>query len=606
MMIDRTRGCGRLAGALLAAAFAVSCGSLAAAAAPSRSKSDASSGGCADNAGIALSPGFCATVFADNLGHVRQMAVAPNGVLYANTWSGPYYHDAPPPAGGFLIALRDTKGDGRADMVQRFGPDAAHGAAGGTGIAYYDGAIYAELNDRIVRYRLPPGTVVPNGPPDVIVSGLPLTGDHPMHPFVIDGKGNLYVDLGSATNSCQVENRMPNSPGHQPCTELRTRAGIWRYDANKTGQEFSPKERYVTGLRNGEGLSFDAEGRLFATQHGRDQLQQNWPRLYSVQQGAQEPAEELVQLEEGDDFGWPECYFDIDQKKLVLAPEYGGDGGETVGVCAQKKEPVAVFPAHWAPNDLLIYTGTAFPKPYRDGAFIAFHGSWNRAPEPQGGYNVVFQPLANGTASGQFIVFADGFAGRVKEPGQARFRPTGLALAPDGALYISDDVHGRIWRVTYAGGTDVAGIAPAPPPALAAGSAGGFVLPPEGIHHGAGRQEDLASLPRPPGATRQQIERGSRIFHGEADSGTCSGCHGSNGKGSPVGPDLTSGQWLWGNGSLQSIKQTIRTGVPHPKHYTGAMPPEGGMHLSSRDLAAVADYTWALGHAANGAAKDGK
>ncbi len=150
------------------------------------------------------------------------------------------------------------------------------------------------MNDRIVRYALPAGAIVPTGAPEVIVSGLPLTGDHPMHPFAIDAQGNLYVDLGSATNACQVQNRMPHSPGNQPCTELETRAGIWRYDANRTGQPFSPAERFATGLRNGEGLAFDAAGRIFATQHGRDQLRENWPHLYTPEQGANEPAEELV------------------------------------------------------------------------------------------------------------------------------------------------------------------------------------------------------------------------------------------------------------------------------------------------------------------------
>ena len=311
--------------------------------------------------------------------------VAPNGVVYVNTWSGCYYRNDTPPAGGFLVALQDTTGNGHADVVARFGPGAETGNAGGTGIALYNGAVYAETNDRIVRYALPAGVVAPSGPPEVIVSGLPLTGDHPMHPFAIDSSGGLYIDLGSATNACQIENRIPLSKGHQPCTELETRAGIWRYDANRTGQRFSPAERFVTGLRNGEGIAFDATGRMFATQHGRDQLRENWPHLYTPEQGANEPAEELVQLERGADYGWPYCYYDLAQHRLALAPEYGGDGGKAVGPCADKRAPVAAFPGHWAPNDLLLYDGNQFPAAYRGGAFIAFHGSWNRAPFPQGG-----------------------------------------------------------------------------------------------------------------------------------------------------------------------------------------------------------------------------
>src|ERR1700716_2735493 len=383
--------------------------------------SNAGSTCAGDNGGITLSPGFCATVFADNVGHARQMVVAPNGVVYVNTWSGRYYantENAKAPDGGFLLALQDTTGSGRADKVVRFGPGVESGNTGGTGIDLYNGALFVETNDRIVRYALPPGAIAPTGAPDVVVSGLPLTGDHPMHPFKIDAQGGLFVDLGSATNACQRQNRIPNSPGIQPCTELETRAGIWRYDANRTGQQFSPAERFATGLRNGEGIAFDSAGRIFATQHGRAQLRENFPRLYTPQQGADEPAEELVQLERGADYGWPTCYFDLSRDKLVLAPEYGGDG-KAIGPCAEKRAPVATFPAHWAPNDLAIYQGQQSPAPYRGGACTASHGSWNRAPAPQGGYNVMSQPLADGKPSGNYVVFAAGFAGASEEPGRA-------------------------------------------------------------------------------------------------------------------------------------------------------------------------------------------
>ena len=200
-----------------------------------------------------------------------------------------------------------------------------------------------------------------------------------MHPFVIDRQGNLYVDLGSATNSCQVQNRTLSSPGINPCTELETRAGTWRYDANRTGQHFSPAERFATGIRNGEGFAFDAAGRMYATQHGRDQLSENWPKLYRPEQGPDLPAEELVRLERGADYGWPECYFDGDQQKLVLAPEYGGDGGKTVGPCAQKQARRFV-PGPLGAQRSRDLRRTQFPNAYRGGAFIAFHGSWNRAP----------------------------------------------------------------------------------------------------------------------------------------------------------------------------------------------------------------------------------
>jgi glucose/arabinose dehydrogenase/cytochrome c553 len=557
----------------------------------SGSVSAAASRTCAgDNGGLSLPPGFCATVFADHLGHARHLTVAQDGTVYVNTWSGDYYtygHVDRLPPGGFLVALRDSHGTGHADEVRRFGIGTKEGGAGGTGIALYRDGLYAEINDRIVRYPITPGVLAPTGQPTVVVSGLPLTGDHPMHPFVIDSQGNLFVDVGSETNACDLQNRMPGTKGHDPCTELETRGGIWRFDANKTQQKFSAAARYATGIRNGEGMDFDAQGRLFVTQHGRDQLLENYPKLYTVENGHDLPAEEVFTLEQGGDYGWPSCYYDGLQKKLVLAPEYGGDGGHKVGVCAQKRGPTLFFPAHWAPNDLVVYKGSQFPRAYHGGVFIAFHGSWNRAPAIQGGYNVVFQPLADGRASGDYLVFADGFSGPYKEPGRALARPCGLAVGPDGSLYVSEDVHGKIWRITYSGPAD-ATLQGAPTIAIAA----------------TGPAIDVATLPAPPGATREQLLLGSRIFWGQAEGGTCSGCHGSDGKGSTVGPNLTSGEWSWGDGSWQAIAATVDKGVVSPKHADGAMPPRGGAPLSDADVKAVAAFVWGISrqHPASGGA----
>ena len=185
-----------------------------------------------------------------------------------------------------------------------------------------------------------------------------------------------------------------------PCTELETRAGIWRFDARKSGQKQSDGVRFVTGLRNAVGITIGPDNAVWAAQHGRDALFQNWPDLFDAKYGAENPAEELVRLSNGNDYGWPYCYYSNVENKRVDAPEYGGDGKMTTR-CASKTAPIAAYPGHWAPNDLAFYTASAFPAKYRGGVFIAFHGSWNRAPEPQAGYRVVFQPMRQRQGGGR-------------------------------------------------------------------------------------------------------------------------------------------------------------------------------------------------------------
>jgi glucose/arabinose dehydrogenase len=116
-------------------------------------------------------------------------------------------------------------------------------------------------------------------------------------------------------------------------------------------------------------------------------------------------------------------------------------------------DPIMGLPAHWAPNDLMFYTGNQFPERYKNGAFIAFHGSTNRSPYPQAGYIVAFIPFENGQPKGNWEVFADGFTGTevVKQMADSKYRPMGLAEGPDGSLYISESKNGKIWRVIFSG-----------------------------------------------------------------------------------------------------------------------------------------------------------
>jgi glucose/arabinose dehydrogenase len=447
--------------AFVAVSAVTSCGGKDKAAATDSTAATASNaaGSCAgDNAGLTLPSGFCATIFADSVHDGRHVAVAPNGDVYITiegTKPSPEKalagQKAPDPRAA-VIALRDTNRDGHADLVARIG------TLGNTGVAVSGGYLYVDEGTRVVRYARADTQLAPTGAPETIVDGIPLEPGHRARNFLIGNAGELFLNVGSATNSCQRQDRTLESPGVDPCKELERRAGIWKFDANKPGQHFAPSARFATGIRNGMGIAYGPGGLLYATQHGRDQLHDSWPKTFpSYTYQAENPAEELMQVNAGDDFGWPYCYYSVEEKKLVDAPEYGGDG-KRGDRCTGKKGPVAIFPGHWAPMSLTFAgSGTgSFPEHYRSGAFIAFHGSWNRAPEAQAGYRVVFQPMSGGSAGGDFETFADGFTGLPEgqaQPDRAKHRPTGLAFAPDGALFITDDAGGRVYRVTYGSGT---------------------------------------------------------------------------------------------------------------------------------------------------------
>src|SRR5438094_937519 len=281
------------------------------------------------------------------------------------------------------------------------------------------------------------------------------TGGRAASPPACDpGNGGLKLPDGFCApwNACQNPDRRPKIPGQDPCPLLETYGGIWRFDENKTGQTFANGTRYATGLRQMIAIAWH-DGALYLVMNNRDSLDQLWPDLFKPQDNQTRPAEPMYRVDRaGDNFGWPYCFYDYTQNTLLLNPEYGGDG-KTVGRCSQFKPPIVAFPAHWAPVALMFYTGSQFPKKYQGGAFIAFHGSWNRAPAPQDGYNVTFQPFSGNKPSGKFEVFADGFAGRtpLMQPNLAAARADGVAQGPDGSLYIGDSEKGKIWRVLYTG-----------------------------------------------------------------------------------------------------------------------------------------------------------
>lgn len=400
-----------------------------------KENSDAKLDFAAENGSIALPEGFRAVVVADKLGGARHITLRENGDMYVNL--------ASPLQGKGLMALRDEDGDGVADQKELFGK------GGGTGIKVQGNYLYYTTTTQVFRKKFNGDELVPSGEEELIAT-LPDQSQHAAKSIALDADGHLYVNVGAPSNSCQKNDRATGSPGQDPCPLLKNHGGIWRFSASQKNQKQSDGTRYATGIRNAVGITWNSKNNtLYAMQHGRDQLHAHWGGLYSEEENAELPAEEMLEVQQGDDFGWPYCYYDHQKNKKLLNPEYGGNK-DKVGRCEGKEDPVIAFPGHWAPNAIEFYHQSSFPEKYRNGAFVAFHGSWNRAPLPQQGYKVVFVPFANGKPTGEYEDFATEFA---NEGGPvtsgAEYRPCGLAIGPDGSLYVSDDSRGRIWRIVY-------------------------------------------------------------------------------------------------------------------------------------------------------------
>lgn len=401
------------------------------------------------NGGLFLPGGFEAVVVTDSTGSARHLAINNNGDIYVKLRN-------PDSLNRGSVAMRDIDNDGKADVVQYFGdyPDVGNY---GTGMRIHNGYLYFTTAGEVYRTKLTPGKLVPESESELLLTDDylhdPHGYSHIAKPLAFDNKGNMYVPFGSPGDVCQLADREPGSPGQMPCPQLEEHGGIWKFSDSKPNQTIKDGTRYASGIRSVVAMDWNTyDNTLYAVQHGRDDFNRSWPDYYNAWQSALLPAEEFLKVTEGTDAGWPYYYYDYMQKKKLLNPEYGGDG-KNEGDAKKYAQPLVGFPGHFAPNDLFFYTGNQFPARYKNGAFIAFHGSTIRAPYSQGGYFVGFVPFKKGVPSGPWEVFADGFAGKdtIIYTSDAAYRPMGIAMGPDGSLYLSESEKGKIWRIMYKG-----------------------------------------------------------------------------------------------------------------------------------------------------------
>lgn len=527
-----------------------------------------------DNGGLFLPGNFEALVVVDSIGRARHLAVNDNGDIYVKL----SYNDAMKGAGG-TVGLRDLDQDGRADSIVYFGDYIDEGRSA-VGVTIHNGYLYTSTVRRVLRNRLTPGELVPETVTEVVLTDIDenvVKNWHTTKPLAFDNLGNMYVPFGSPSDACQDLVKygpvgIPGGKGLDPCPELIDHAGIWKFDATKTGLTIRDGVQFATGIRSVVGMQWNPmDESLYAVGNGIDNFHTIYPDLFTAWQAAVLPSETLMRVTEGSDFGWPYAYYDHMLQKNVLQPGYGGDG-KIIGRAGEFDEPVFGFPGHWAPMDVLFYQGNQFPERYKHGVFIAFHGSTDRSPYPQAGYIVCFLPLENGKSNGRWEVFADGFTriDTVVNTSDAVYRPMGLATGPDGSLYIIESNQGKIWRVMYKGDKDQFG------------------------------EAELASMEERKSRSyiKTPDEMLDNLGHGDELSGSilyntyCAACHQRNGRGdNNLFPPLAGADWV--TGDTDRLIDIVLNGVQgdimvNGKSYNGLMPPNN--HLDDHAIASILTY----------------
>jgi glucose/arabinose dehydrogenase len=343
---------------------------------------------------LSLPSGFHVYMVSNNVPGARFMAFAPNGdLLVSETGSGK------------VVAIKPGAAETTAPTLVAGGLNTPHGLAFRGNDLYI--AVYSGL-DVIRNY---PTTALPTTP-QVLYSGLPTNGDHINHSLALAADGTVFESSGSDCNLC--------AEGDPKFATIMT-----------MHSDGTSATTYATGVRNGSGLAFDAAGQLWMVVNQRDDIP-NPPGVTNF------PPDEFDKVVASGNYGWPTCYPDLSGARQV-----NPDTPIAAANCNGQTPTTQPLQAHSAPLGITFYNATLFPPQYRGGAFVAFHGSWDRTPKT--GYKVVYVSFSGGSPTG----VADFVTGWLDASQNVSGRPVGLAVAPDGELYISDDSNGFIYRVSY-------------------------------------------------------------------------------------------------------------------------------------------------------------